>query len=770
MRTASLRVAALLLLSLTLLTPNPLQAYTSAHLWSKNFGGVNSTDEVYGVAVDNNRNVIIVGFFDGTMNLGGSDLVGNAGDIFIAKFSPTGQHMWSKRIGGPNPDYAYCVATDSQNRIWVGGSFSGTVDFGVILTSNAGSSDGFLALYSADGAYQAVKQFAGPQTDEVHGVAVDPSGSAVVTGNFTGAISFGVANLTSAGSWDVFVAKYTFTGAMVNAWANRYGSTGDDIGWSVAVDSFGQIIVGGSYSGTVSFGGPNFVSAGSSDIFMLKLISTGAHQWSKSFGPTGADNCFGVTVDATGNAIFTGYFQSTVNFGGGNLTSAGSADVFLAKYDSNGNHRWSQRFGGTGFEHGYAVDAALDGSDEIALTGDIASTTDFGGGAFTVTGLRDPFMARFAADGSHLWSRTLGASYGEVRCAACDNKLTLVGGIFAASGNFGVGTVYAPNYDAFIAKYGGNAAPVITSITDIGNDQGRKVKVTFLRSSDDDADAVTPVTTYEAYRLDAPPPSNAVLESAATSSRRQLLDTGWTQVGTVGAHVQSGYGIDVPTIGDSTLALGQYLSTFFVRAVTSKPAYYFDSPQASGYSLDNLAPGIPSSFLYAAGNLSWDESSAEDFDYFTVYGSSTSSFGSAVLINYTVSPALNVNAASYAYYFVTATDFSGNEGKPAVLHRTSGVEDTPRSYVLSVSNYPNPFNPRTTVKYTVPSRGIVDIDVYDANGARVATLFHGERNAGAYSIDWDGRTDDAAVAASGVYFARITHNGAVRSQKMVLLK
>jgi len=123
MRTASLRVAALLLLSLTLLTPNPLQAYTSAHLWSKNFGGVNSTDEVYGVAVDNNRNVIIVGFFDGTMNLGGSDLVGNAGDIFIAKFSPTGQHMWSKRIGGPNPDYAYGVAIARENRIWVGGSF-----------------------------------------------------------------------------------------------------------------------------------------------------------------------------------------------------------------------------------------------------------------------------------------------------------------------------------------------------------------------------------------------------------------------------------------------------------------------------------------------------------------------------------------------------------------------------------------------------------------------------------------------------------------------
>jgi hypothetical protein len=131
---------------------------------------------------------------------------------------------------------------------------------------------------------------------------------------------------------------------------------------------------------------------------------------------------------------------------------------------------------------------------------------------------------------------------------------------------------------------------------------------------------------------------------------------------------------------------------------------------------------------------------------------------------------MNVNASPYVYYFVTATDFSGNEGKPALVNSLSGVGGTPQSYVLSLSNYPNPFNPRTTVKYTVPSRGIVDIDVYDANGARVAKLFHGERNPGAYSIDWDGRTDDAAVAASGLYFARISHDGTARTKKMVLLK
>ena len=130
---------------------------------------------------------------------------------------------------------------------------------------------------------------------------------------------------------------------------------------------------------------------------------------------------------------------------------------------------------------------------------------------------------------------------------------------------------------------------------------------------------------------------------------------------------------------------------------------------------------------------------------------------------------MDVTASPYVFYFVTATDFSGNEGRPARVNTLSSVGGTPSSYVLSLSNYPNPFNPRTTVSYTVPGRGRVTVSIHDTRGALVATLFDGERSAGAYSVDWDGRTD-AAGAASGVYFARIDHATGMRSKKMLLLK
>jgi hypothetical protein len=168
--------------------------------------------------------------------------------------------------------------------------------------------------------------------------------------------------------------------------------------------------------------------------------------------------------------------------------------------------------------------------------------------------------------------------------------------------------------------------------------------------------------------------------------------------------------------------------------------------------------------------LAWNKSSAADFDYFTVYGSNTDSFASAMVVDYCVEPEMDITAAGFAYYFVTATDFSGNEGKPARVNTLSGVDGTPKSYVLSISAYPNPFNPSTTIRYTVPSHGRVTVAIYDARGARVATLVDEERDAGAFTERWDGRDHTGRVASSGVYFARVGHAAATRVYKLVLLK
>jgi hypothetical protein len=746
-------------------------AFTPAHLWSQRFGSMGN-DSGQWVAVDGSGNVFVTGYFNGTVDFGGGGLV-SAGseDIFLAKYDAAGVHLWSQRFGSTSYDRGNSVAVDGLGNVFVTGYFNGTVDFGGGGLVSAGSYDIFLAKYNADGVYQWSQRFGSTGMDIGNSVAVDGLGNVFVTGYFNGTVDFGGGGLVSAGSFDIFLAKYNAAGA--HQWSQRFGNTGSDYGYSVAVDGSANIFVTGSFWGTVNFGGGNLVSAGAGDVFFAKYNSSGTHQWSRRFGSTSSDfgNC--VAADGSGNVFVTGYFEGTVDFGGGGLVSAGGWDIFLAKYDASGGHQWSQRFGSTSTDRGWSV--AVDGSGGVFMPGNFSGTVDFGGGGLVSAGSYDIFLAKYNANGVHQWSQRFGNTGGDVAYSVAVNESgnVLATGVFAGAVDFGGATfVSAGGNDLFLAQYSGNAAePLITSIVDIGNDQGRRVKIRFSRSGGDDGTASNPVTSYEAYRRDdAPPATAAGSRNPVVLSERELLDEGWTQAGTVAAHAQSSYGIDVTTIADSTIALGQYYSTFFIRAATGEPATYFDSPPDSGWSVDNLAPGVPGSLAYNTGVISWDESTAEDFDYFTVYGANADDFGSATVVDYTVDPTMDVTASPYVFYFVTATDFSGNEGRPAKVNTLSGVGGTPASYVLSVSNHPNPFNPRTTVSYTVPSRGTVTVAIFDARGARVATLVNGEeRDAGAYRVEWDGRAGNGP-AASGIYFARIEHAGATRSKKMLLLK
>jgi len=325
-------------------------------------------------------------------------------------------------------------------------------------------------------------------------------------------------------------------------------------------------------------------------------------------------------------------------------------------------------------------------------------------------------------------------------------------GSFQGNGDFGGGAIVGSGgSDIFVAKYG--KKPVISQISDAPIDQGGHVKMLFMKSSHDALGMDPLVTQYVAYRQINTP-----------------AGPGWVDAGEFPATMADDYVMDAPTDGDSTCASGQHWSKFFIRAMTADPAVFFDSDIDSGYSVDNLPPGIPTSLTHLPGHLMWDASSAADFDHFSVYGSNSNSFASATFVDHTVTPSMNVGELPYSYYFVTATDHACNEGNPASVGTLTGVGGTPTSYVLSVSAYPNPFNPETTIRYTLPSKGRVTINVFDARGAHVATLVDAVTRAGAYTVTWNGRDDRGNAVSSGVFFARLTSPAGARSYKVTLLK
>jgi hypothetical protein len=317
-------------------------------------------------------------------------------------------------------------------------------------------------------------------------------------------------------------------------------------------------------------------------------------------------------------------------------------------------------------------------------------------------------------------------------------------------------------YDFAIKVLGPSAdPPAIASIVDVGNDQGRSVLITFQKCGADTAGSPTPVLEYGAFRRIDPLSSAG---STAVNGAPSL--EGWTFVGSVPANGESSYSIVAPTLADSTVGGGIHWSVFFMRALTAEPTVYFDSAPDSGYSVDNLAPSVPLNLTYGApGVLTWDEVPDPDLDFYTVYGSSSAVFDeTAEVLGHTTMPTFDVQAQSHAHFFVTATDFNGNEGGPGGIANPTGV-NRPPALVANISARPNPFNPATTIVYTVQDAGPVTVAVFDAGGKLVETLVsHEYREPNEYRIEYRPR------GASGVYFVRLDSGGQIRNAKLVLLK
>ncbi len=348
------------------------------------------------VATDTAGNIYVTGYFFGTASFGGAALTSNAWDIVLAKYTPNGAHVWSKRIGGANYDMGQTLAVDGAGNVIVGGQFAGTANFGGMDLTSAGGYDGFLAKYDTDGVHQWSKRLGGASLDTVTGMGVDAGGNVTAVGYFAGTANFGGANLTSAGNNDVFVVRYSAAGA--HQWSNRYGDADDQRAYAAAVDAGGNVALTGYYYGTIGFGGvalPN--TGGGADIFLAKLDASGSHVWSKGFGTpdTYGEVGKGVAIDGAGNVLLTGEIIRNVDFGGGALIPPTiTYDPFVAKFSSGGLHQWSRRFSAPWDDHGNGI--AVDAGGNVLLTGDFTDEEDFGGGPMSSPGGSDGFLAKFA--------------------------------------------------------------------------------------------------------------------------------------------------------------------------------------------------------------------------------------------------------------------------------------------------------------------------------------------------------------------------------------
>lgn len=304
-------------------------------VWKKLVGGT-MADTISGIVRMPDNGVAIAGQFQGTINLGGSNLVSSGfDDIFVARFDALGNHVWSKKFGTNMQNNVYDLAVAANGDLVLVGDLGSNIDFGGGAIVAAGGVDGYVVRLDDDGNHLWTRAFQSSGNEYARRAVVLSDGSVWVAGTFDTAVNVnGVAGTeiapTSTGT-DILLVKYSATGAYLTA--RGINGTGTTSIRAMAVGFDDGVVVAGSYTGSLFFSMFAAPSAGSSDAFIFKIRpSDGVTQWSRKPGGTSSDQFMGVDVGSCGDVFAAANFNGTVNFGGGDLDSNGMQDIVVAKY------------------------------------------------------------------------------------------------------------------------------------------------------------------------------------------------------------------------------------------------------------------------------------------------------------------------------------------------------------------------------------------------------------------------------------------------------
>ena len=283
------------------------------------------------------------------------------------------------------------------------------------------------------------KQWGTAVADAATSVVVDAEGHIYIAGYTKGDLD----GNKNAGGYDVFLAKLNMSGDII--WTRQWGTSADDIGFSVAIDANGDLYVVGQTAGSLE----GNASVGEIDIFLTKWRADGTKGWTRQWGTPEADSGASVAIDSAENIYVTGMTNGSFD---GN-TNSGWRDIFLSKWRADGIKVWTKQWGTSDLDEGTSVSVDLAGN--IYVTGNTAGSLDgniYGGGDSCMWGAcSDVFLTKWSADGTKAWTRQRGAT-GEDRSASVVVGGTDIYMTGQASGPLDE-SIDAGNYSLFLLKW-----------------------------------------------------------------------------------------------------------------------------------------------------------------------------------------------------------------------------------------------------------------------------------------------------------------------------
>ena len=443
---------------------------------------------------DSAGNLILAGEYTGTKDFdpgaGVFSLTSSANNEgYVAKFDSTGNFLWVKTFRGDNSTAFRGITTDSSNNIYLTGLYYGSIDMNpgaaVDTRTAAGSSDAVILKLNSSGDLQWVKTYGSSGSDGGLSLAINSSGDVIATGYFLYTTNFDSGNTNtslSTTAQTVSIMKLTSSGDFQWVKGFSLGVSGSSVAYSIKIDSAGDLVLIGTFTGTVDFdpsASASSLTANSTDIFITKLSSLGVFVWVKQIGNSTGERATEIAIDSSQNLFVTGYFQGVTDFdpgaGTSNLTSSTNVDdAFVLKLDSSGNFLWAKALiGDSNASTGWSI--AVDSAGEPVIGGYFKGSKDFDPGAGTQTisvgsNYENGFVWKLSASGEFRWARSFGgASTSDYiwSVSIVGGNKVLVAGTIRGATNFatdGGSAVKTPNSngDGYLLKLTSSGSSVLT--------------------------------------------------------------------------------------------------------------------------------------------------------------------------------------------------------------------------------------------------------------------------------------------------------------------
>ncbi|WP_061236896.1 SBBP repeat-containing protein [Leptospira interrogans] len=412
---------------------NPGETFSNSgtRQWTRLLGVAGASTTAYGITSDSLGNVYTTGMTSG--NLDGQVQSGTQ-DLFVTKYDGNGNKQWTRLLGVAGiQTSARGITSDNLGNVYTTGTTFGNLD-GQALS---GTQDLFVTKYDGSGNKQWTRLLGvAGATTQANGISRDIFNNLHVSGYTLGNLD----GQALSGIQDLFVTKYDTGGN--KQWTRLLGVAGQITQANgVAFDSSGNIYLTGRTSGNLD----GQALSGIQDLFVTKYDTGGNKQWTRLLGVAGVSTtAYGITSDSLGNVYTTGVTSGNLD----GQALSGTQDLFVTKYDGNGNRQWTRLLGVAG-QITQANGIASDSSGNTYLTGRTSGSLD----GQALSGTQDLFVTKYDSGGNKQWTRLLGIA--GVSTTAYGITSDSLGDLYSTgitSGNLD-GQILTGTQDLFVLKY-----------------------------------------------------------------------------------------------------------------------------------------------------------------------------------------------------------------------------------------------------------------------------------------------------------------------------